>query len=66
MHPPVYDEGIRMEEPMGSSEPEKDESEDEEPNDEEPVEENKSVADGYAKNRRTEGERADDRYAKGS
>lgn len=51
---------------MGSSEPEKNESEDEEPNDEEPVEENKSAADGYAKNRRTEGERADDRYAKGS
>lgn len=33
-HPPVYDEGIRMEEPMGSGEQEEDEPEEDEPKEE--------------------------------
>lgn len=63
MHPPVYDGGIRMEEPMGSGEQEKDESDEDEPKEEEPVEENKSADDGYTKNGWTEDEWADDNWA---
>lgn len=55
MHPPVNDEGIRMEKPMGTGEPEvhdleEDVPKEDEPKEEEPVEENKSARDGYANN----------------
>lgn len=44
-HPPVYDEGIRLERPLGSGDPEKDEPQEDESEEEGPVKENKTAED---------------------